>query len=54
MQYNLGNYRYDEGKVYKRVWWFIFKKIQDCPQGYMAGVRIVNNLEWKDQNKQGE
>jgi hypothetical protein len=42
MRYNLGRYRYDRGKIYKKVWWFIFKCIDKGPYCYLEGVKIVN------------
>jgi hypothetical protein len=42
MIYNLGRYRYDRGKIYKKVWWFIFKCIDKGPYCYLEGVKIVN------------
>lgn len=44
MIYNLGNYRYKKGKIYKKVFWFIFKCIDKGPYPYMTGVKKVNNL----------
>lgn len=44
MQYNVGNYRYDKGNIYKRVWWFIYKHIEKGTFTYMQGVRKVNRL----------
>ena len=43
MRYNLGPYRYESGKIYKKVWWFIYKCIDKGPYNYLQGVRIVNN-----------
>jgi len=42
--YNLGNYRSHRGKIYKKVWWFIYKCIDKGPYDFMEGVRIVNGL----------
>jgi len=43
MRYNLGNYRYDSnGKIYKKVWWFIYKCIDKGPYNYLQGVKVVN------------
>lgn len=44
MLYNLGNYRYSKGKIYKQVWWFIYKCIDLGPYSYLTGVDIVNTL----------
>jgi hypothetical protein len=42
--YNVGNYRSHRGKIYKKVWWFIYKCIDKGPYSFMEGVRIVNDL----------
>lgn len=44
MLYNLGNYRYSKGKIYKQVWWFIYRCVDHGPYTYLNGVRIVNTL----------
>ncbi len=44
MKYNLCDYRYSNGKIYKRWWWFIFDCIDNGPHTYMEGVKIINNL----------
>ena len=44
MRYNLGNYRYDNGKVYVKWWWFIYRVIDEGPMSYMDGVKMVNSL----------
>ena len=44
MRYNLGNYRYDNGKIYKKVWWFFYKCIDHGPYDYLRGTCIVNKL----------
>lgn len=42
MTYNLGDYRYKNGKIYQRVWWIFFRCIDEGPHSYMEGVRLVN------------
>lgn len=42
--YNLGNYRSKNGRIYKKVWWFIYKCIDKGPYNFMGGVRKVNDL----------
>jgi hypothetical protein len=42
MVYNLGCYRYKNGKIYEQVWWFIYKCIDRGPYTYLDGVRQVN------------
>ena len=44
MMYNLGDYRYNKGKIYQRVWWIFFRCIDRGPYSYMEGVRKVNKL----------
>lgn len=42
--YNLKNYRFNNGKIYKRLWWFIYKCIDKGPYKYLDGVKEVNKL----------
>jgi len=44
MVYNLGNFRYKNGKIYKKVWWFIYRCWDSDHCGYLDGVRKVNKL----------
>ena len=44
MLYNLGNYRYNRGKIYKQVFWFIYKCIDNGLYTYLQGVKKVNTL----------
>lgn len=44
MKYNVGNYRYNNGKIYKQVWWFLFKCIDEGPYNWKEGVKRVNFL----------
>lgn len=44
MIYNLGNYRYKNFKLYKRIWRFFYKCIDKGPYNYQEGVRKVNEL----------
>ena len=43
MIYNLGPYRYNNGKIYKKVFLFFYKKIGTA-DSYMDGVKKVNKL----------
>ena len=42
MIYNLGDYRFKNGKIYHKRWWFIFKCIDKGPYTYLEGVKQVN------------
>ena len=45
--YYLGNYKYKvaTGKVYKKVFWFFYKKVSDrVYKKYIDGVKAVNEL----------
>ena len=42
MVYNLCNYRYKNGKIYQKVWWFIYRCIDSGPYTYLEGVKQVN------------
>lgn len=42
--YNLGNYRYKNLGIYKKVFWFIYKCIDKGPYSYLQGVKRVNEL----------
>lgn len=44
MTYNLGNYRSKNGKIYRKLWWFIYVRIDDGPYSFLGGVREVNRL----------
>lgn len=44
MIYNLSNYRYKNGCIYKQWFLFIYLKIEDNSLSYMEGVRRVNYL----------
>ena len=44
MAYILGDYKYTNGMIYKRVWWFIFECIDIGPHNYKSGVKEVNRL----------
>lgn len=44
MTYNLGNYRSKKGKIYRKLWWFIYVCIDKGPYTFLGGVRIVNGL----------
>ena len=44
MIYNLGKYRYKDCKIYKQVWGFIYRCIDQGPLPYMTGVKRVNSL----------
>ncbi len=44
MTYNLGNYKYYKFKLYKKIFWFIYKCIDKGPYSYLVGVRKVNKL----------
>ena len=44
MPYNLGDYRYNKGKIYQQVFWFWYTCIDSGPYTYMQGVREVNEL----------
>jgi hypothetical protein len=48
MIYNLGNYRYKNGSIYRKVWWIFYKRIIQSNFNYLKGVRIVNNLALGD------
>ena len=44
MRYNLGDFRYDNGRIYKRIWWFIYLCVNKGPYSHKEGVRKVNEL----------
>ena len=44
MRYNLGDYRYDKSKIYRKCLWFIFECIDQGPYTYAEGVKVVNGL----------
>lgn len=44
MPYDLGKYRYDKGKIYKQVLWFIYKCIDKGPYTHREGMNIVDSL----------
>jgi hypothetical protein len=44
MRYNLGDYRYDNFKIYKRCLWFFYVCIDEGPYPYIEGVTEVNRL----------
>ena len=44
MVYNLGNFRYKNGKIYKKVWWIFFRCVDTNHCSYLNGVRKVNRL----------
>jgi len=44
MRYNLGDYRYDNFKIYRKWWWFFYLCIDEGPYPYIEGVVEVNRL----------
>ncbi len=45
MQYNLGEYRYDNGKIYEHKFLWFYNLIDNGPYTYLEGVDIVNALK---------
>jgi len=42
--YNLGRYRAYKGRIYRQIWWFIYKCIDKGPYGFLEGIARVNDL----------
>lgn len=44
MTYNLGEYRYRDGRIYRKRWLFFWKCIDEGLYRWKEGVRKVNRL----------
>jgi hypothetical protein len=44
MTYKLNDYKYKNGKIYKKILWVFYKCIDKGPYGYDVGVRKINQL----------